>query len=73
MNGEVVITANEKQAVITIPYQSILEDGETSIQVINNDKVEMQTITTGLIGEDDIEVTSGLEVGQTIVVSKKTK
>ena len=71
MNGEVIITTNQKQNIITVPYQSILENGKTEVQVIKNDKLELQEVSTGLIGEDDIEITSGLSEGETIVVSKK--
>ncbi|MFH2062194.1 MAG: efflux RND transporter periplasmic adaptor subunit [Candidatus Beckwithbacteria bacterium] len=71
MNGEVIITTAQKQNVITVPYQSILENGQTQIQVIKNGQLELKTITTGLISEEDIEITSGLELGQTIVVGKK--
>ena len=71
MNGEVIITTDEKQNIITVPYQSILENGQTQVQVVKNDQIEMQTVTTGLVGENDIEITSGLKEGQTIVVGQK--
>lgn len=72
MNGEVIITTNHQKDVITVPYQSILENGDTTIQVVENDQIKLQKVTTGLVGEDDIEITSGLKEGQTIVVSKKS-
>jgi|APSaa5957512622_1039677.scaffolds.fasta_scaffold23984_2 RND family efflux transporter MFP subunit len=71
MNGEVVITTSQKEDVITVPYQSILENGDTQVQVIEGGQVVKKTVTTGIIGEDDIEITSGLTHGQTIVVSTK--
>lgn len=71
MNGEVVITTAQKQGVITVPYQSLLENGQTTLQVLKENKIKNQVVTTGLIGEEDIEIISGLEKGQVIVVSKK--
>jgi membrane fusion protein, macrolide-specific efflux system len=73
MNGEVIITTSQKEDVITVPYQSLLENGDTQVQVIENDEVVKTKVTTGIVGEDDVEITSGLNSGQTIVVSKKTK
>ncbi|MEA3355060.1 MAG: efflux RND transporter periplasmic adaptor subunit [Patescibacteria group bacterium] len=72
MNGEVIITTAQKQNVTTIPYQSILEeDNKLSVQLIKDNTLINQTITIGISNDEDIEVISGLEPGQTIVVGKK--
>jgi RND family efflux transporter MFP subunit len=73
MNGEVIITTSQKSDVIAVPYQSILEDDQTEVQLIKEDQIIKVPVTTGIIGEDYIEITSGLTEGQTIVVSKKQK
>jgi len=71
MNGEVIINVAEKKNVLAVPYQSLIEDGEDKVQIIKDQQVIDQPVTVGLIGEDFIEITSGLTQGQTIVVSKK--
>jgi membrane fusion protein, macrolide-specific efflux system len=73
MNGEVIITTSQKSDILAVPYQSILEDGQTEVQVVEDDQVKKVPVITGIVGDEYIEVTSGLKEGQTIVVSKKQK
>jgi len=74
MNGEIIITTEEKKDVLTVPFQSLIENGDSSkVQVVKDKIVSDQIVTTGLIGESDIEITSGLKPNQTIVVSEKQK
>ncbi len=74
MNGEITITTQEKKDVLTVPFESLIEsDSKTIIQVVKDNKVVDQPVTTGLIGQSDIEITNGLTPDQTIVVSELTK
>jgi len=73
MNGEVIINVAEKKDVLAIPYQSLIENDQDKVQIVQDKQVVDQPVTVGLIGEDFIEITSGLTSGQTIVVSKKSK
>lgn len=73
MNGEATITAAEKSNVLTVPSASILEDKNASVQIVKDNTLINQTVTLGLISDDLVEITSGLDENQTIVVSKKSK
>ena len=73
MNGEVFITVSEKQAVLTIPIEALIEDEDKKVKVVENNKVIEKTVTTGIFSDDNIEITSGLSEGDTIVVSKISK
>ena len=73
MNGEIFITISEKQAVLTIPIEALIEDEDKKVKVVIDGKVIEKTVTTGIFSDDDIEITSGLSEGDTIVVSKISK
>jgi RND family efflux transporter MFP subunit len=73
MNGEAIITVAEKQDILTIPYQALIEDETTTVKVVKDKKIIEQEVTTGISNEDYIEITSGLQENDTIVVTKKTK
>ena len=62
------ITVND---AISVPLASILREGaEEFVYVIGEDsKVSRRTITTGLVSGSVVEVTSGLEANEAIVVS----
>jgi len=74
MNGEVTIITQKRQQVLTIPFLSLIEDQNGSkVQLVKDGKVVDQPVTTGIMGESDIEILMGLQEGQTIVVSEKQK
>ncbi len=73
MNGEVFITVSEKPATLTIPIEALIEDEDKKVKVVVNGQVVEKTVTTGIYSDDDIEITSGLNQGDTIVVSKISK
>ena len=74
MNGEITITTDERENVLTVPFESLIENGDGSkVQVIKDGKAIDQKVETGLIGESDIEITEGLKAGQTIVVGELQK
>ena len=53
----------------TFPTESILtgEDGRQSVYIVDGDTAYQIAITTGLVGEKDTEVTSGLHGGEQLV------
>jgi HlyD family secretion protein len=54
---------------LTIPTRAVsAESGRQFVLVVNADRVHRRTVTTGIRQGDRIEVTSGLEVGEIIVV-----
>jgi RND family efflux transporter MFP subunit len=74
MNGEVTIVIASKNDILTVPLSSITETEQgISIDVIVDGHLETRLVTTGLEGEEDIEITSGLTSNEIVVVSKKSK
>jgi multidrug efflux pump subunit AcrA (membrane-fusion protein) len=73
MNGEVIINVAQKQNILTVPYQSLIEDDTIQVKVVKDKKVVEQEVTTGISNDDYIEITSGLKENDVIVVAKKTK
>lgn len=61
------ITTAEKQNVIAVPLQAVVErDGKRGVFVVNGDKAAFTAVTTGIIGGLSIEVT-GIAEGAEIV------
>ena len=74
MNGEVTIGVAERVDVLTVPASSVTqEEGSSKVQVVINNKIEDRDVTTGLESEDSIEITSGLNEAETVIVAKKSK
>lgn len=73
MNGEVIINVAQKQNILTVPYQSLIEDDTIQVKLVKDKKVVEQEVTTGISNDDYIEITSGLKENDVIVVAKKTK
>ena len=66
---------DERKDVISADKLSLVDDnGGTYVFVVNNElKCEKRNIVTGIAGSDKIEVTSGLEIGEQVVVRGQNK
>ncbi len=65
---EVRIAIGQKEDVIVIPRKAILyKQNKTYVFVLDQDKVIQREISLGLLEEDLVEVTSGLNEGEIIV------
>jgi multidrug efflux pump subunit AcrA (membrane-fusion protein) len=71
MTGNVDVIINQKQNVLRLPVTAINpRNGRATVQVLGqDDKLESRQVTTGLKGDDDVEITSGLDVGDKVVVT----
>jgi RND family efflux transporter MFP subunit len=66
---EVRIVIGVKEGVLVIPRKAILfKQNKTFVFVMNRSQVAQQEVTLGLTEEDLVEITSGLEEGNVIVV-----
>jgi len=66
---EVQIAIGAKENVVTIPRKAILyKQNKTYVFVMNRNQVSQREIELGLTEEDFVEVTSGLNEGEVIVV-----
>jgi multidrug efflux pump subunit AcrA (membrane-fusion protein) len=72
MTGNVDVIIAEKQNVLRLPVTAINpRNGRATVQVLGKDgkTTETRQVTTGLKGDDDVEITSGLDVGDKVVVA----
>ena len=70
MTGNVDVIIAQKQNVLRLPVTAINpRNGRATVQVLRPDGTqETRHVTTGLKGDDDIEITSGLDAGDRVVV-----
>jgi membrane fusion protein, macrolide-specific efflux system len=73
-SGKAVITLQSKDNVITVPTAAIKTDssGQNYVTVIKNGQDVRTDIQIGLVGDTATEVTSGLNVGDVVLVSVVT-
>ncbi len=71
MTGNVDVIIAQKQNVLRLPVTAINpRNGRATVQVVKPDgEQETRQVSTGLKGDDDIEVTSGLDAGDKVVVT----
>jgi RND family efflux transporter MFP subunit len=75
MYAEVNLTLNRHNAVLTLPVMAVDMEGETSgrVMVITpNNRVEVRKISLGLETAQSVEVVSGLNEGDTVVLSGRS-
>ncbi len=70
MTADIVIKTAFRESVLVIPEDAIYrEDDKFMVQVFKDDEIEEREIEVGLKGSDDmVEVISGLEEGEKVVV-----
>ncbi|HEY4409210.1 MAG TPA: HlyD family efflux transporter periplasmic adaptor subunit [Acidimicrobiia bacterium] len=72
MTGNVDVIIADKENVLRLPVTAINpRNGRATVQVLGKDGKTLETrqVTTGLKGDDDVEITSGLDVGDKVVVA----
>jgi RND family efflux transporter MFP subunit len=75
MYAEVNLTLNRHNAVLTLPVMAVDMDGEKSgrVMVITpNNRVEVRKISLGLQTAQSVEVVSGLNEGDTVVLTGRS-
>lgn len=70
MSATVTIETARKDDVLTVPSSAIQNiGGQTMARVLQNGKMAMVAITTGIASDTDTEITSGLSEGDTVVTN----
>lgn len=68
MSGQIQFTTKEKVGVITLPNEAISRDSNQSyVNLLVNDIQTKTEITTGFTDGKDVEIVSGLKVGDQVV------
>jgi multidrug efflux pump subunit AcrA (membrane-fusion protein) len=75
MTGDAVIITGQKSDVVSVPGRAVLEKTGSGmyVRILKEDKsVEERTVVTGMEGESgEMEITSGLQGGETVIVLEK--
>ena len=73
MTGSVEVVVAEKPGVLRLPA-SVLSprNGVATAKVLEGGKPVSRTVTTGLKGDDDIEILGGLKEGDKVIVARRT-
>lgn len=66
MNGDAEIVTNEKKNVLIAPLSSIIDDQYVYVKI--NDKFEKRKVSVGLRNDTDIEIKSGLKIGEEVAL-----
>jgi HlyD family secretion protein len=70
MNATCDFVIERKKDVLYVPADAIKEDSSgTSVSMQENGQIVSRKITIGLAGSSDIEVTSGLKEGETVITT----
>lgn len=69
LNGEVTITTATAENTLTVPVTSV--DAQGKIRVVKAGRIVTVPVTTGVVSDDKIEITSGLNESDQIVISEK--
>ncbi|MDP8996413.1 MAG: efflux RND transporter periplasmic adaptor subunit [Pseudomonadota bacterium] len=65
--GRAIITLAAEEGV-ALPLTAVtFGDNGPTVQIVKDGKVQVRKVTTGLVGTDDIEITKGVEAGETFV------
>ncbi|MBN2464347.1 efflux RND transporter periplasmic adaptor subunit [candidate division WOR-3 bacterium] len=69
----VQLTLEQKKDVIALPRIALFTNGYTRVAVLDDSTARFRDVTTGLVGDRLIEVTSGLEPGEHVVTTGKER
>jgi HlyD family secretion protein len=73
MNGDIDIIVDQRNNVLTVPFEAIKTDGQKKmVYVIEKGIAHIREIKTGLASDTEYEVVSGLKQHDTIAVGKVT-
>ncbi len=72
MNVKADIITNKKDSVLVVPIQAsgkrkVKDENVESVFIIEKGKAVLKEITTGLSSDTDIEILSGIEIGDTVI------
>ena len=66
---DVELYVKSKQNVITIPFDAVvIRGGKLFVYIVDGNKVNLRMVEFGMRQQNNVEIISGLEVGETIVV-----
>jgi multidrug efflux pump subunit AcrA (membrane-fusion protein) len=73
MSVAVRLTVEEKTDVVALPLGALLADGSQRVVVVEDSTARFRDVTIGLIGDELVEVTSGIEPGTRVATTGKER
>jgi multidrug efflux pump subunit AcrA (membrane-fusion protein) len=68
MSASITIQTAKRDDVLTVPTSAIqTSDGTSAVRVLKDGKESSVTVTTGIAGDSDTEITSGLQEGDVVI------
>jgi multidrug efflux pump subunit AcrA (membrane-fusion protein) len=72
MTADIVIETEKKQDILRVAKSAVeVVDGAETVRVVKNGKIENRKITIGLAGDEYLEIISGLNEGDQVIVGIK--
>ena len=73
MNGDADIIIAQETDILIVPFEAVIEkDDKKMVKVIEGNKIKEVEVETGIESDTKIEIISGLEEGQTVIIREKT-
>ncbi len=73
MTANLAVTVEQRENVLMVPTRAVRTQGNQKIvNVLNKDQTVAKPVTTGLSNDQSVEITSGLEQGDVVVVNQTT-
>lgn len=66
LNGEITVTTAWKNRVLTVPFSSV--DSNNQVRVVRDGRIESVTVETGAASDERLEIISGLNEGELVVL-----
>ncbi len=74
MFAQVRIVTEEKDRAVLVPKEAVVtRSGQSSVFVVNGDSVQMKPVKLGLAHNGTVEVVSGLQPGEEVVVAGQSE
>ena len=72
MFADISLVTREEKNIITIPAEAVMQSGdELYVYVAEGDTAKKVTVTTGISNDELTEITSGINEGDSVIVSGK--
>ncbi len=69
MSAALEIVVRDEEDVLLVPIEAVtIQDGKTTVRIVEGDAVREAAVTTGLTTFDAVEITAGLEPGERILL-----
>jgi RND family efflux transporter MFP subunit len=74
MYAQATITLEKKNNAVAVPVQALTQNGnQSTVDVVNSsNQIEVRNVVTGIQTSTDVEIVSGVEAGEMVVVGDRS-